>query len=96
MTDYIPWFIVVFILGWILALFGTALGWAFRKPGVTMSVLIGGYPDEPGNKEMSHSRRILSYVQDDKRTLVLWILFVAEGLLLADVLAALIFVLALF
>ena len=96
MIDYIPWFIVVFVFGWVLALFGIVLGWIYKKPGVTMSVLIDGHPDEPADSGISHTRRMLSYVREDKRTLVLWIIFVAEALLLADVLAALVFVLALF
>ena len=89
MIDDLLWFIIVFVFGWVLALVGSGLGWVYRKPGVTMTVLFNGYPDEARPGGVSTFKRMLSYVRDDKRNLVFWVVFVAELLLLADVLALL-------
>ncbi len=89
MTDEMPWFIAIFVIGWVLALLGNILGWVYRKPGVTMSVLINGYPDEPAPSGLLVVKRMLSYVQDDKRKLVYGVLFLAAFLIMADVLAML-------
>lgn len=90
MIDDLLWFLVIFVFGWVLALVGGLLGWAYRKPGVTTSVLMNGYTDEPAASGLSQPKRMLSYVRDDKRKLVFWVIFVAELLLLADVLALLV------
>jgi len=88
--DDLLWFLIIFVFGWVLALVGGLLGWAYRKPGVTTSVLINGYTDEPAPSDLSQPKRMLSYVRGDKRNLVFWIIFVAELLLLADVVALLV------
>ncbi|MGB5257979.1 MAG: hypothetical protein WBN44_12045 [Woeseiaceae bacterium] len=90
MIDDLLWFLIIFVFGWVLALVGGLLGWAYRKPGITMSVLMNGYTDEPTPKGLSQPKRMLSYVRDDKRNLVSWVIFVAELLLLADVVALLV------
>lgn len=82
-----PWFIVIFVIGWVLALLGNILGWVYRKPGVTMSVLINGYPDEPAPSDFFVGKRLLSYVRDDKRKLVYGVCFIVVFLVMADVLA---------
>ena len=91
MIDEMPWFFVIFVLSWLLALVGNILGWVYRKPGVTMSVLMNGYPDEPAPSGFFCGKRTLSYIRDDKRKLVYGVLFVAAFLIMADVLLMLLF-----
>lgn len=87
MIDEMPWFIVIFVIGWLLALLGNVLFWFYRKPGVTMSVLINGYPDEPSPSSFFARKRLLSYVRDDRRKLVYRVLFVSAFMIMVDVLA---------
>ena len=90
MEQDFPWIFVVFFVAIGLLICANILAYVFRKPGVDMSVYTNGYPNEPSPSRFLQTRRLMSYVREDRVKLVYWTAFAGAFLFMTNILFVLV------